>query len=130
MTCLAGAFIVTEFESEEQTVAKSKPVKTSKKTPATEGKQKAGDRTSAAKKPAAKKPSAASATPAFTGIAIGHAAGDVWGILSSGGPRTIAELKKSVQAPGDVVVAAIGWLAREHKLEFVVNGKTVKIGLR
>ena len=77
-----------------------------------------------------KKSATTGASPAFTGIAIGHAAGDVWGMLSSGGPRTIAELKKSVEAPPDVVVAAIGWLAREHKLEFVTNGKTVKIGLR
>ena len=73
---------------------------------------------------------ATGATPPFTGIAIGHAAGDVWGVLSSGGPQSMAEIKKSVQAPPDVVVAAIGWLAREHKLEFVTNGKTVKIGLR
>lgn len=70
------------------------------------------------------------AAPEFTGIAIGHAAGDVWGYLSGGQPRTIAEIKKSVNAPADVVVAAIGWLAREDKLVFVTNGKTVKIGLR
>jgi hypothetical protein len=73
---------------------------------------------------------AAGDSPAFTGIAIGHAAGDVWGFLSGGEPRTIAEVKKAVKAPADVVVAAIGWLAREDKLEFVTNGKTVKIGLR
>jgi hypothetical protein len=66
----------------------------------------------------------------FTGIAIGHAAGEVWGFLSGGEPRTIADIKKSVKSPADVVVAAIGWLAREDKLEFVTNGKTVKIGLR
>jgi hypothetical protein len=29
-----------------------------------------------------------------------------------------------------VVVAAVGWLAREDKLDFISNGKTVKIGLR
>jgi hypothetical protein len=70
------------------------------------------------------------ASPEFTGIAIGHAAGEVWGILSGSEPRTIADIKKLAKSPADVVVAAIGWLAREDKLEFVTNGKTVKIGLR
>jgi hypothetical protein len=72
----------------------------------------------------------ATAAPEFTGIAIGHAAGEVWVYLNGGEPRTIADIKKSVNAPADVVVAAIGWLAREDKLQFVTNGKTVKIGLR
>jgi hypothetical protein len=66
----------------------------------------------------------------FTGIAIGHAAGEVWGALSNGGPRTIAEIAKSVEAPGEVIIAAVGWLAREDKLEFDTSGKTVKIGLK
>jgi hypothetical protein len=110
-------------------VAKGKPAKSNKtlSAAAAKGKRPIPKLAGAA---AVGKRSATVASPAFTGIAIGHAAGDVWGILSSGEPRTIAELKKSVKAPGDVVVAAIGWLAREHKLEFVVNGKTVKIGLR
>lgn len=61
---------------------------------------------------------------------IGHAAGDVWGLLSDQGPKSIAELKKAVNASPDVVVAAVGWLAREDKLEYISNGKSVKIGLR
>ena len=78
----------------------------------------------------AKKESEAGTPSEFSGITIGHAAGDVWGILTQGTPRTITELKKAVAAPGDVVVAAVGWLAREDKLDFISNGKTVKIGLR
>jgi hypothetical protein len=104
-------------------VAKAKPGKSSKTQSAAIGKARTGALKSN------EKPSAGS-SPMFTGISIGHAAGEVWGFLSGGAPRTIAEIKKAVNAPGDVVVAAIGWLAREDKLEFVTNGKTVRIGLR
>jgi hypothetical protein len=116
-------------------VAKSKPAKADKLQPALVATPKKPaaktTRKPAAKKPAAPKAAAASADDdSFTGIAIGHAAGDVWSALSNGGPRTIADLKKSVKAPTDVVIAAVGWLAREDKLEFDTSGKTVKIGLK
>lgn len=67
---------------------------------------------------------------AISDIEIGHVAGDVWGTLARSGPLTVAALKKEVKAPGDLVAAAIGWLAREDKLEFSNSGRTVKIGLR
>jgi hypothetical protein len=66
----------------------------------------------------------------LTGIEIGHVAGEVWGVLSRGEPVTLAALKKEVKAPGDLVVAAIGWLAREDKLEFSTAGRTVRLSLR
>jgi hypothetical protein len=66
----------------------------------------------------------------MTGIEIGHVAGEVWGVLSGQGPLTLAAIKKEVEAPGDVVIAAIGWLAREDKLDFLTAGRTVKIALR
>jgi hypothetical protein len=110
-------------------MAKANPAKSDSSKPVSKPKpksptRKASSSTTVKSKPVNDQPGA------FTGIAIGHAAGEIWGLLSSGGPRTIADIKKSVKAPGDVVVAAIGWLAREHKLEFDTNGKTVKIGLR
>jgi Winged helix-turn-helix domain (DUF2582) len=116
-------------------VAKSKPAKAVKSLPALE----ATPKKSAAKappKPAAKKPTTPKAAAygtndsALSHISICHAAGDVWGMLSNGGPKTIAEIKKSVKVPAEVVVAAVGWLAREDKLEFDTSGKTVKIGLK
>jgi hypothetical protein len=67
---------------------------------------------------------------AMTGIEIGHVAGDVWGALTRKGPLTLAGIKKEVKAPGDIVAAAIGWLAREEKLDFITAGRTVKIALR
>ena len=67
----------------------------------------------------------------FTGIAIGHAAGDVWGFLSNAdGGQTVAAVKKAVGAPPDLVAAALGWLAREDKLTFDTSGRTVKISLK
>ena len=66
----------------------------------------------------------------LTGIEIGHVAGEVWGVLSGKGPLNVAAIKKEVQAPGDTVVAAIGWLAREEKLDFITTGPAVKIALR
>jgi hypothetical protein len=75
-------------------------------------------------------PTPARENGALTGIEIGHVAGEVWGVLSGKGPLTVAAIKKEVQAPGDTVVAAIGWLAREEKLDFITAGRTVKIALR
>ena len=39
-------------------------------------------------------------------------------------------LKSSVDAPADVILAAVGWLAREGKLTFDVSGKMLKISLK
>lgn len=75
--------------------------------------------------------SKAACTPgALSDVEIGHVAGDVWGILACDGESTIAAIKKAVPAPDDSVMAAIGWLAREHKLKFAAHGRSVKISLR
>jgi hypothetical protein len=51
---------------------------------------------------------------------IGTAAGTVWRTLASNGPMTVAKLVKAVDEPRDRVMQAIGWLAREGKLD--ING--------
>ena len=60
----------------------------------------------------------ASATPVFTLQLIGETAGEVWKALVEKGPMTFAKLVKAVGAPRDVVMLAIGWLAREDKINF------------
>jgi hypothetical protein len=75
-------------------------------------------------------PKAARTPGALSDVEIGHVAGDVWGVLARDGEMTVAAVKKAVAAPGDVAMAAIGWLAREHKLVFTTQGRTVKISLR
>ena len=55
---------------------------------------------------------------------IGEVAGAVWNSLrDSEGGQSITELKKMREFTGDEVVAAIGWLAREGKIQFVQQGK-------
>jgi hypothetical protein len=83
--------------------------------------------TPAPKKPAAKKEPAAKR--AFTSDEIGHVAGDVWQTLHEHGAKTAAELTKAVAAPPELVAAALGWLAREGKLEFETNGRSVTVSL-
>jgi hypothetical protein len=73
---------------------------------------------------------AAATQPAFSPHEIGNAAGEVWALLSNNGEQTLAAIKKSVDAPSDIVLAAVGWLAREDKIEFATTGRTVKISLR
>jgi hypothetical protein len=47
---------------------------------------------------------------------IGHTAGLVWHALNGEGPRTISKLVKTIDASRDMVMQAIGWLAREDKV--------------
>jgi hypothetical protein len=61
---------------------------------------------------------------------LGHVAGEVWRFLDSGNGQSLATIKKSIDAPNDLVLAAIGWLAREDKLNFSNNGRSVTISLR
>jgi len=66
----------------------------------------------------------------FTAEEIGHVAGDLWGLLHTDGGMSLATAKKSLAAPSDMVVAAVGWLAREGKLTFETDARTVKVSLR
>ncbi len=77
-------------------------------------------------------PDEAAARPsgALSAEEIGHVAGDVWGLLDTSGGMSLATLKKTLAAPSDAVMAAVGWLAREDKLEFAPEGRGVKISLR
>jgi hypothetical protein len=61
---------------------------------------------------------------------VGLVAGDVWQLLDKDGPQTVAAIKKAIGVPNDLVLAAIGWLAREDKLDFSNSGRVVKISLR
>ncbi len=47
---------------------------------------------------------------------IGDTAGLVWHHLNENGPSTLSQLAKDVDAPRDVIMQAVGWLAREDKV--------------
>ncbi len=49
---------------------------------------------------------------------IGDAAGKVWHALHKDGSLSIARLVETVELNRDLVMQAIGWLAREGKLHF------------
>ena len=66
----------------------------------------------------------------LTDLHIGDVAGEVWGLLAKSDGQTLAAIKKSIDAPADLVVAAVGWLAREEKLAFTTSGRTVKLTLK
>lgn len=61
---------------------------------------------------------------------IGEVAGLVWHVLAERDGQSLTALKKAVDAPSDLVLAAVGWLAREGKLEFVTSGRTMSVSLR
>ena len=61
---------------------------------------------------------------------IGEVAGVVWHILDKSGSMTLTNLVKKAKAPRDVVMQAVGWLAREGKVEIHEQKRTRTISLR
>lgn len=62
--------------------------------------------------------------------AVGETAGKVWEMLSSDGPLTVAQLKKKLNGTGELVPLALGWLAREDKIDILKEKKTVRVSLK
>jgi hypothetical protein len=61
---------------------------------------------------------------------IGATAGLVWKALADNGPMSLTSLLKAVSEPRDSVMLAIGWLAREDKIDIVEQRRTRTISLR
>lgn len=61
---------------------------------------------------------------------IGETAGLVWNFLRSNGESTLSTLEKKVEAPRSLVSMAVGWLAREGKIELKDEKRAVRITLR
>lgn len=71
------------------------------------------------------------ATAQYAGVEqIGEVAGAVWHHLNENGPRSLSQLAKDVDAPRDVIMQAIGWLAREDKLSIEEEGRSKVVALR
>ncbi len=60
---------------------------------------------------------------------IGETAGQVWHTLDEGGPRSLAKLAKIIDAPRDVTMQAVGWLAHEGKIDIeeIRRGRVVSL---
>ena len=61
---------------------------------------------------------------------IGETAGKVWQALSDEKPQTVVQLKKKLKAPNELLFFALGWLAREDKVEIVSAQKSFRVQLR
>lgn len=61
---------------------------------------------------------------------IGDTAGVVWNVLAEEGPLSMAKLVKAVGEPRDTVMQALGWLARENKIEIEEEGRRRIVSLR
>ena len=61
---------------------------------------------------------------------VGETAGQVWPLLSTSGPTTLAQLKKKVDGNADLLRYALGWLAREDKIEMILQEKTLRLQLK
>ena len=72
----------------------------------------------------------ATATPVSCLAEIGETAGAVWRLLDKNGPLTLAKLIKDADLPRDTIMQALGWLAREDKIDIEENGRTRTVSLR
>ena len=63
-------------------------------------------------------------------VQVGETAGRIWHLLNDGGPQTMTQLKKKLNGSGELVGFALGWLAREEKVELVQDKKNLKVALR
>jgi hypothetical protein len=61
---------------------------------------------------------------------IGETAGTIWQILNAKGSLTIAKLVKEIEAPRDVVMQGLGWLAREDKISIDEEARTRVVSLK
>ncbi len=61
---------------------------------------------------------------------IGETAGRVWNFLQSNGESTLTGIEKGVEAPKAMVSMALGWLAREGKIQVKDEKRAVRFSLR
>jgi hypothetical protein len=61
---------------------------------------------------------------------VGETAGRVWQVLNDEGPHTFPQLKKKLNGSGELLSFALGWLAREGKVDITQEKKIVKVALK
>jgi hypothetical protein len=63
-------------------------------------------------------------------VQVGETAGKIWNVLNDEGPQTYVQLKKKLDGSGELLSFALGWLARENKVEIRQEKKLVKVALK
>ncbi len=61
---------------------------------------------------------------------IGIAAGKIWEYLDKNGPTSVSKVTKETEISRNEVQRAIGWLAKEDKLNFEMEGRTELLSLK
>ena len=61
---------------------------------------------------------------------IGETAGLVWNFLRSNGDTSLTALEKGIEAPRTIVSMAVGWLAREGKVDLRDEKRAVRVSLK
>jgi hypothetical protein len=61
---------------------------------------------------------------------IGETAGKVWHFLNQNGPRSLTKLAVDLGEPRDLVMLALGWLAREDKIEITEDKRSRMVSLK
>lgn len=61
---------------------------------------------------------------------IGQSAGVLWNYLRENGPTALPKLIKEAELPRDLLMQALGWLAREDKLSIDDEKRTKIVRLR
>ncbi len=61
---------------------------------------------------------------------IGVMAGQIWRLLNTDGPQSTVQISKKLKAKPALVDYALGWLAREDKIDLIEEKKTLKVSLK
>ncbi|MDR3111968.1 MAG: winged helix-turn-helix domain-containing protein [Elusimicrobiota bacterium] len=61
---------------------------------------------------------------------IGFAAGEIWKYLSEHGQVTSIKIKISLELSNTMLYLALGWLARENKIDIIFSDYSCKISLK
>jgi len=61
---------------------------------------------------------------------VGETAGRIWHLLNDEGPQTYPQLKKKIDGSGELLGFALGWLAREDKVDIRQEKKVFKVALK
>lgn len=71
----------------------------------------------------------ATVAPVLFSAQIGNVAGEVWSVLARDGTLSVSKLVKTVGEPRDLVMQALGWLAREEKISIEEDGRRRVVSL-
>lgn len=61
---------------------------------------------------------------------IGDAAGKIWEFLDKNGATSVSKVTNETKLTRNDVQRAIGWLAKEEKLNFEMEGRTELLSLK